>query len=279
MKKLAVVGFKEKRNVLSFVQQLENLKQRYPFNFDLFLYEKRDFELYDILGEEVNIKKYDAAISIGGDGTFLYTARIFAGSHQPIFGVNIGRIGFNAKIEIKDFEFYLKSWLEETLEYEYVDLLDVKIDQHEKIFTVVNEGVISHNGISRIIHLKVSSQGHLIYDFRGDGVIVSTSTGSTAYNLSAGGPILHPSVKAISLSPICAHTLAIRPYIIPIEEGVTIEIAASSVSPQLTLDGQKTILLTHGEKIIFKKSKKNIKIVKTKKIFSEILKEKLGWNT
>ena len=190
----------------------------------------------------------------------------------------MGNIGFNMRIEPNDFEMYLDNFLRNKCTYEQLDALDVKIEGQDKVYTVINEGVISHGGISRILDLKVSSCGHLIYDFSGDGMIVSTATGSTAYNLSAGGPILHPSLHAISLAPICPHTLTIRPYIIPIEKNVSINFGNSSVPVQVTLDGQKTIQLNKGREITFTKSQKSITIVKTKKIFSEILKEKLGWS-
>ncbi|MCK4796861.1 MAG: NAD(+)/NADH kinase, partial [Spirochaetes bacterium] len=144
-------------------------------------------------------------------------------------------------------------------------------------YVVLNEGVISHSGISRMIRLKVDLEGHSLCDFRGDGLIISSPTGSTAYNLSAGGPILHPSVDAFVVCPICPHTLAIRPYIIPFDEVINIKVEESSSQPQITLDGQKIILLEIGQKIIFKKSKKKVKIVIGSKNFSEILKLKLGW--
>lgn len=278
MKRLAIVGFNEKSGINNFLVIINELKKKMAFEFDLFLYKRSEFELYDVLNAPINFSAYDGAIAIGGDGTFLYCSRIFAGTGIPVFGVNMGNIGFNMRIEPKDFEFYLDQFLKNECSYEQLDALDVEIDGQNKIYTVLNEGVVSHGGISRILNLKVSSCGHLIYDFCGDGMIVSTATGSTAYNLSAGGPILHPSLHAISLAPICPHTLTIRPYIIPIERDVSITFGNSSVPAQITLDGQKTIQLSKCKEISFTKSNKSIIIVKTKKIFSEILKEKLGWS-
>ena len=278
MKRFAIVGFKEKPGINNFLSIINELKKKMNFDFDLFLYNRLEFELYDVLNVPVDFSAYSGAIAIGGDGTFLYCSRVFAGTGIPVFGVNMGNIGFNMRIEPHDFEFYLDQFLNDNCTYEQLDALDVEIDGQDKIYTVVNEGVISHAGISRILDLKVSSCGHLIYDFSGDGMIVSTATGSTAYNLSAGGPILHPSLHAISLAPICPHTLTIRPYIIPIEKDVSINFGSSFVPIQVTLDGQKTIQLNQCRQISFTKSQKSITIVKTKKIFSEILKEKLGWS-
>lgn len=278
MKRFAIVGFNEKTGIKNFLSIINELKKKMLFDFDLFLYKRSEFELYDTLNMPVDFSLYNGAIAIGGDGTFLYCSRVFAGTGIPIFGVNMGNIGFNMRIEPKDFEIYLDMFLKDECTFEQLDALDVEIDGQNKTYTVINEGVISHGGISRILDLKVSSCGYQIYDFSGDGMIVSTATGSTAYNLSAGGPILHPSLHAISLVPICPHTLTIRPYIIPIEQEVSVKFGSSSVPIQLTLDGQKTIQLNKCKQISFTKSHKSITIVKTKKIFSEILKEKLGWS-
>ncbi len=278
MKKFAIIGFDEKTSIHVFIEKIKKLSEKLNFKCDYFIYSKKDFNLYDKLYDNQIINCYDAAISIGGDGTFLYTSRIFAGTDIPVFGVNLSNLGFNTRIEIDEIEQYILNFLENRLECEYRDILEVSIGNSNETYCVINDGVISHTGISRMIRLKVSLNDEPVYNFNGDGIIISTSIGSTAYNLSAGGPILHPSVKAIAMSPICAHTLAIRPYIIPINEIITIEVLQSSAQPQITLDGQKTIILTPGEKIFFKNSHKKIKIIKTVKSFSEILKDKLGWN-
>ena len=154
--------------------------------------------------------------------------------------------------------------------------MDIIIEDKNETYQVVNDGVISHTGISRMISLKVELKGETIYNFRGDGLIISSPTGSTAYNLSAGGPILHPFLDAYVICPICPHTLAIRPFIVPFSEDIHILIQESSAQSQITLDGQKIIILNIGEKIIFKKSEKFVKVVKFRN-FSEILKTKLGW--
>lgn len=278
MKKIALIGFDEKKAIHNFIDNLKKLEKKLNFSCDYFIYSKKDFNLYDKLYNNTSVDDYDAAVSIGGDGTFLYTSRLFAGKDIPVFGVNLSYLGFNTRIEIDEIEKYLELFINGDALYEYRDLLEVSVGNSTEKYTVVNDGVISHTGISRMIRLKVSLSSDPVYDFFGDGVIISSSIGSTAYNLSAGGPILHPSVNAIALSPICAHTLAIRPYIIPIDEVINIEILQSSAQPQITLDGQKTILLNPGEKVIFKKSDKKLKIIKTDKTFSSILKEKLGWN-
>ncbi len=277
MKNFLLIGLTDKDNVNKFADYMHVKSEEFHFKFDKYLYSKNDFLLYDKLGRGFNPLDYDAVVSVGGDGTFLFTSRVFAGTDVPVFGVNSSRLGFNTRIELSEIESYLRSFMQDKSKFEYKDLLDISIDGEPQKYTVLNEGVISHTGISRMIRLNVFLNDDPIYDFRGDGLIISTSTGSTAYNLSAGGPILHPSVDAIALSPICPHTLAIRPYILPNDRCVNIIVKESTTQPQLTLDGQKIILLNVNQNISFKKSEKTVKIVKSDKSFSYILKDKLGW--
>ncbi|HOV15680.1 MAG TPA: NAD(+)/NADH kinase [Spirochaetota bacterium] len=278
MRKIAVVGLSKKIGIFEFIKNIKKYETQYNFETEEFIYSNKEFNLYDVLSPvNFNPNDYFAAISVGGDGTFLYTSRVFAGTEIPVLGVNIGQLGFNTNIELKDFDYYFENFLNNKVEFDYKSMLDVQIEGDDKIYNVLNEGVISHTGISRMIRLKVDLEGHCIYDFRGDGLIISSPTGSTAYNLSAGGPILHPDVDAFSLCPICPHTLAIRPFIIPFCEKLIISILESSTQPQITLDGQKIILLDIGQKIVFKKSTKKTKTIKSDKNFYEILKLKLGW--
>ncbi len=278
MKKTAVIGL-EKNNVWDFYKKISLLKKKYDIDFVPFIYTQNDRKYYDTLQDEKSDPRdFFCAISVGGDGTFLYTSRVFAGTDIPIFGVNKGHLGFNTNIEEAEFESYFKDFMEGKCEFDYKFLMDVSIEGEKDKFLVLNEGVISYSGISRTIKLRVEIKNNkIINNYRGDGLIISTPTGSTGYNLSSQGPILHPSVNAFVLCPICPLTLAIRPYILPSDEIVYIHIEESSSQPQMTLDGQKIIMLKKGQKIIFKKSEKNVKIIKGSKTFSEILEKKLHW--
>jgi NAD+ kinase len=278
MKKIAVIGVSKKKEIDDFIASLAGYGKRFDITVEPFIHTNKDFHLYDRLSEkDFNPEEYAAAISAGGDGTFLYTSRIFAGTDIPVFAVNLGHLGFNTNIEMKEFGYYFEKFMTEGVEYDYKSLLDVEIENQPDIFSVLNEGVVSHAGISRMIRLKVEVGGQSICDFRGDGLIVGSPTGSTAYNLSAGGPILHPSLDAFVICPICPHTLAIRPLIVPFNQLIQICVEESLAQPQLTLDGQKVIMLNIGQKIIFRKSKKNVKIVRSGRNFPDILKMKLGW--
>jgi NAD+ kinase len=278
MKKIAVIGVSKKKEIDGFIKSLDSLVKKYSIVVEKFIYSNKDFHLYDRLSEnKTSTEDYIAAVSIGGDGTFLYTSRIFAGTDIPVFGVNLGHLGFNTNIETKEFRHYFESFMEGVAQYDQKALLDVEIENQKEIYSVLNEGVISHTGISRMIRLNVEVEGQSICDFRGDGLIVSSPTGSTAYNLSAGGPILHPSLEAFAICPICPHTLAIRPLIVPFNRIIQISVEESLAKPQLTLDGQKIILLDIGQKIAFRKSPKKVKVVKSSRNFPDVLKLKLGW--
>ena len=277
MRKIAVVGL-EKNNVWDFFHSLDSFKKKYKIDFIPFIYSHKEHNLYDSLEDKgYNPFDFEAVVSVGGDGTLLYSSRVFAGTDVAIFGVNKGHLGFNTNIEEKEFEKYFIKYLENKVEFIYKNLLEVTVEEDPNSYLVINEGVISFAGISRTIRLKVFVGDNPICDFRGDGLIVSSPTGSTAYNLSAGGPILHPSVNAFVVTPICPLALAIRPYIIPFDEVINIIIKKPSSQAQVTLDGQKIISLDIGQKIVIKKSDKRVKIIKGSKSFSEILKTKLGW--
>ncbi len=277
MRKIAIIGL-EKNNVWDFFNSLENIKKKYKVDFIPFIYSNKEHDLYDELeGKDYKPADFEAVVSVGGDGTFLYTSRVFAGTDVAIFGVNKGHLGFNTNIEEAEFEKYFIKYLEDKIKYTYKNLLEVFIENNPKSYLALNDGVITFAGISRTIRLKVYVGDNPICDYRGDGLIVSSPTGSTGYNLSAGGPILHPSVNAFVVSPICPLTMVIRPYIIPFDEEINIIVETPSSHAQITLDGQKIINLNIGQKIKFKKSEKSVKIVQGSKVFGEILKIKLGW--
>ncbi len=280
MKMIALVGLESRELKETIVDVVNSLSKLYGFIVQTFFYSNKDFNLYDSLVEKGFVPEdFAAVVSLGGDGTFLYTSRIFAGTEVPVFGVNIsGKMGFNTGIEITEFGELFRDFMESRCEFDYKGLLDVLIDGKEpKKYLVLNEGVISHTGISRMIKLKVDLEKHSLLNFMGDGLIVSSPTGSTAYNLSAGGPILHPELGAFVICPICPHAFGIRPFIIPFGESIYIRVEEAYTNSQITLDGQKIVYLEPGQTVIFRESAKKIKVVRGRTNFIERLKSKLGW--
>ncbi len=280
MKRVALVGLESKELKDNVIVLMKELGDYYGFNCEHFFYSSKDFDLYDSLVKKgFSPDDFCAVVSIGGDGTFLYTSRVFAATEVPVFGVNIsGKMGFNTGIEIVDLKAKFVDFIEGKCEFDHKRLLDVIIEGNTlQKFTVLNEGVISHTGISRMINLKVDLEKHSLLNFMGDGLIVSSPTGSTAYNLSAGGPILHPELEAFVICPICPHAFGIRPFIIPFGESIYIKVEEAYTESQITLDGQKIVYLEPGQRVIFRESQKKIKVVRGNKNFIEILKLKLGW--
>ncbi|MCX5812582.1 MAG: NAD(+)/NADH kinase [Proteobacteria bacterium] len=223
----------------------------------------------------------DMIVVLGGDGTLLSVSRHIKKEDVPILGVNLGSLGFLTEVSVEELPSVLGHVFKDDYEISKRIMLDiVVIREEEKIFELValNDAVITKDALARIIDIETYVDDEYLTTIRGDGLIVSTPTGSTGYSLAAGGPIIYPSLKNIVLSPICPHMLTNRPIILP--ECVTIR--ASLLSPGervvLTLDGQIGIPLEYGDEVIMKKSTHTVSLIKSKqKGYFEILRTKLKW--
>jgi NAD+ kinase len=221
-------------------------------------------------------------VVLGGDGTLLGAARKVGRFGVPILGVNLGGLGFLTGIPLNRLYSVVSLLLEGKLQVEDRIMLDAKIVRKgEKIHPVqvLNDMVINKGTLARIIDLDVSINGEFLTTFRADGLIVSTPTGSTAYNLSAGGPILYPTMQSFILTPICPFTLTNRPILLP--ETAVIEIRLGKESEEqvvLTFDGQVGLDFRYGDHVIIQKSKESIKLFKPPNYsFFNILRTKLMW--
>ncbi|MDP3178417.1 MAG: NAD(+)/NADH kinase, partial [Spirochaetaceae bacterium] len=176
-------------------------------------------------GERPEMSGISLVVTLGGDGTVLYAARLASPSAIPVFPVNLGRLGFIAEIGRDDWRSSLDSWIAGDLPISARLMLSVETWRDEKLAAThiaLNDAVISAQGIAKVIGLGVRVGGSLLGRYRSDGIIVATPTGSTAYNLAAGGPVLHPEMEAIAINPICPFTLSNRPLVVG--AGETIEI-------------------------------------------------------
>jgi NAD+ kinase len=239
---------------------------------------------FDACFEERSVipKEVEFVIVLGGDGTLLGAARRVAGHGVPILGVNLGGLGFLTEIPLKRLYPAVEKMLEARLEVESRLMLETGISRgSEEVcrFMVLNDVVINKGALARIIDLDVYIDDQFLTTFRADGLIVSTPTGSTAYNLSAGGPILYPTMSSFILTPICPFTLTNRPIILP--DTATIYIALTRKSDEkvtLTFDGQVGFDLSYGDRVAVHKSEKRIRLIKSPdQGYFEILREKLGW--
>jgi len=224
----------------------------------------------------------DIAITMGGDGTLLHCARILAGADIPILGVNIGDFGFITEISKDEWIEAYEEYLAGKLGVSRRVMFDADVTREGASiasFQGLNDAVIRSSGVSRIIRLRVFLSKTYIGRYRADGVILATPTGSTAYSMAAGGPILHPEMDAFILNPICPFTLSNRPIIIPGGESLEIEIEREQrTSTMLTIDGQDVFQLTPGDRVVMKKSSKCSLIIRSnKRNFYEVLRTKLNW--
>ncbi len=228
-------------------------------------------------------KLVDMIIVLGGDGTLLSAARLVADAHSdvPIFGVNLGSLGFMAESSLDELYDNLKKVLAGRQVIEERMMLSASVIRKGKRiarYRVLNDAVINKGALARMMELKVSvNDGHLT-TLRADGLIVATPTGSTAYSLSAGGPIIHPVIHCFVITPICPHTLSNRPIALPDNVVVTVRLMSLSEDVSLTLDGQIGFPLDPDDIIEIKKSRFKIKLIKhTGKSYYKILQTKLKW--
>lgn len=223
----------------------------------------------------------DLVISLGGDGTLLYAARAWGLTGVPLFGVNLGHMGFLAETEPEQFEAMLRDILAGDFRVQSKLALDVSVERDGRPAggaVAFNEVVVNKGALSRIITLNVSAGDMGSWSLRADGVIVATPTGSTAYNLSAGGPVVHPALSAIILTPICPFTLASRPLIVPSYFPLQIEVDSGGENVNLTADGQVNMPLLPGDRVVARAHSAKISlVVNPKRCFIDTLRQKLGW--
>ncbi len=235
-----------------------------------------------VVNKEEFVKLADLVVVVGGDGTFLHTARLFADSDVPIFGINRGRLGFLTEFSPQEYKKFLLETVSDNFkiaERIVMEAIHYRSGKEPTSYQFINDAVITKGAFSRIIHLELNLDDNFLNSYAGDGLIVATPTGSTAYSLSAGGPIVAPSVSDVYLlTPICAHTLAMRPMIIPNYSVLKAKVVSDYKNLLLTIDGQEGIEIGEDDEVVFKDTGKKIKLVThPEKSYYAILREKLAW--
>ena len=220
-------------------------------------------------------------IVLGGDGTLISVARLVEGLDIPILGVNVGGLGFLTEVTLEE----LYSLLERVLAGDYVIDRRILLNTHihrqgERItqYSVVNDVVVNKGALARIIELEVYINQQYVTTFRADGLIVSTPTGSTAYSLAAGGPIVYPAMGALILTPISPHTLTHRPIVIPDDVKIEVILNVDQVDVHATLDGQVGFALKYRDVVEIRKSNNNVPLIRSNsRSYYHILRTKLKW--
>ena len=224
------------------------------------------------------VKTVDLIVVFGGDGTLLNSARKYLDYEIPVLGINMGRVGFLTDIKVDDFEKSLSDILDGNYVIEERNLVSAKFN--ETHLYGLNEVVIHSGSYAQLMRYQLSVNDKIVYEQRSDGLIVATPTGSTAYALSAGGPIIHPSLDVWTILPMLPQSLSSRPFIISSEEKVTINLFdGPNEQAKICVDGQNDINLPFNTEISISKMKKTLKLVHPKdNDFFEACREKLGWS-
>jgi NAD+ kinase len=223
----------------------------------------------------------DLILVLGGDGTLLKAARLYGGRGTPILGVNLGGLGFLTEIALEEFYSILGKIFQGDFQTETRMMLNAEIIRRGQVLeptVFLNDVVINKGALARIIDLETSIDDQFLTTYRADGLIVATPTGSTAYNLAAGGPILHPALKTIIITPICPFTLTNRPIIVQDNAVIDIRLGAKSREVWLTFDGQIGHPLQPGDLVRIQRASGQITLIKSPfKNYFEILRAKLKW--
>lgn len=261
---------KRKKNVIFLDTEFERFNNLIPAKI---------LKLFSFKDKNYIFNQTDLIISLGGDGTLIGVCRKI-NSTIPIFGVNLGRLGFITEFNKTDFYENLSDILENKFDvikkqlYSYEVVNSGKVREGGIFF---NDIVFNKNDIARMFTLSLEANEEHVYNLTGDGLIISSTVGSTAYSLAAGGPIVHPDVKAFILTPICPHSLTHRSLVIPDTNNLHIQLLDNVESVHITLDGQKAISISKDDKIIIKKSsRRTISLIKNvDKTYFHTLKQKL----
>lgn len=237
-----------------------------PFEMDRNCELPGNIQLFDINKELPNS---DLLICFGGDGTILHVSKLAAHNNIPILGVNVGNIGFMAELESSELPL-LKNIIEGDFSLDERLMLDISVIKNGKeVYSdlALNDAVVTKGAVARVINLGVSCDGEEVSRFSGDGVIICTPTGSTAYSMSAGGPIVEPSAKNLIVTPICAHDLHTKSFVLSGERLVTVRIKKNArKTAYLSVDGGRAIKLGMGDYVTVKKSDYKTRLVRIKKL-------------
>jgi NAD+ kinase len=280
MKRLGVLGNPGYRNVAAALERLLSVAPAHGFELlvgtDLLPAAPASLaELPDDPGD------LDLLVTLGGDGALLSGARWAAPAGTPVLGVNLGRLGFLTAVTLDEMDEALSRFAKGEV------VLDTRMglevcpehgDSQSECYYALNDAVLHRGGLVRVVHLRVWVDEEEVGLYRGDGVIIATPTGSTAYSLSAGGPILDPRLDVLVATPICPHTLAVRPLVLRASAEITIEVVSTPENLMLTIDGQVGSELEVGDRVIVRKAKQPVRLVRLPgQPFFSLLRRKLRW--
>src|SRR2546421_158784 len=235
----------------------------------------------EVVSEEELPRRVDLMLVLGGDGTMIATGRMLGDTQVPVIGVNYGGLGYLAEFPIEELFPALEGILAGQYKVQQRLMLSVELWRREELVTrsrVLNDVVVNKSALARIVEIEAYLNEQFVNLFRADGLIVATPTGSTAYNLSAGGPIIFPSINAMAITPICPFTLSNRPIVVSDGSVIECRLITAKEEVALTLDGQVGVSLQAHDRVIIRKSKTAFNLVQPpNRNYFEVLRNKLKW--
>jgi NAD+ kinase len=223
----------------------------------------------------------DLFLVLGGDGTMIATARLIGDHEVPVLGINYGGLGYLAEFRIEELYLALESILSDNYRLDKRVMLAVEMirsGEPAMHYRVLNDVVINKSALARIIEIEAYLNQQFVNSFRADGLIISTPTGSTAYNLSAGGPVIFPSMNAVVITPICPFTLSNRPIVVPDDALIELRLKTEQEDVSLTLDGQVGLPLKTEDLVVIRKSKTTFNLIQPmNRNYFDVLRDKLRW--
>ncbi len=286
--KFGIVGNVQKENFASaisgLIKKIDAVKAGYILDNDIIETLQDSTELISIRKDTVRdldavFNESDIVIALGGDGTILRYARRAAVRDKPVLGVNLGKLGFLSEVSTDE----LSECIDEILRGDYIVSNRLTIDcstngnGEDDIFGI-NDVVVDRGGMLRVIDVETYVDEDYLITFKGDGLIISTPTGSTAYSLSCGGPIVAPDTDVLIITPISPHTLNARPVIIPADKEIRVVISSPEPFVQLSVDGQLQRRLSIPVEMKFRRSDKEVKLIKRRvRSYYDVLRSKLMW--
>jgi NAD+ kinase len=238
-------------------------------------------EIESVEREQMASRKPDLVVVLGGDGTLLATARAFAHTNTPLLSVNLGALGFLTEVPLSDLYITLQAWCDGTATIETRSMMHAELfcgGKPTRQWDALNDVVVAKGTIARMADFAVEIDQQPVATFRADGVILSTPTGSTAYNLSAHGPIVMPTVNAMLVTPICPHLLTIRPIVVPGESAISVRVVGVPNQTYLTVDGQEAVPMHVGDQVHCRRSQSSVRLLRLQPngLFN-VLRSKLKW--
>jgi NAD+ kinase len=230
--------------------------------------------------EEIGKKHPDFALVLGGDGTLLSAARAVAHEGVPILAVNLGSLGFLTEVPLNELYVALEAVDQGQCPVEERSVLDCRLIRNEQCITqnfALNDVVVNKSAISRLVEFDLFIDGNFVFQYKADGVIIATPTGSTAYSLAAGGPVLMPSVDAFVVTPVCPHSLTHRPLVVTETSQIELRVETGEEQAFLSIDGQIGLPVQQGDRVFCQRAGHKVKLMRLRRTFFDVLRNKLKW--